>query len=152
MAVAAYNQVLTFWRDANQKVRTCAFTITDQSDAVTAPLIVLGTKLQALSNAKLFAVQLQTTHNIGGDPVDATYKSVYDIVTMQGKMADASSWPQYEIPCPKAAIFRADTLTLDMANVDVIAAAAQMVAVLGNAAGTSLGSIVRGARQYSGPP
>lgn len=151
MAVAAYNQVLTFWQDVDGRIRTCSYTIKDQSDAVPAGLTLLGSKLQAISNAQLIAVQLQTTHPIAGAPVDATYKTVYDVAALLGRISDGSSYPMYEIPAPKASIFLADGETVDLANVDVAAAASQMVAVLGNAAGTALGLIKRGRRQFSGP-
>lgn len=147
---ATYNQVLVFYRDTAGKEQTTFWTLQDQADAVPAALVNLATKCQAVSRANVFAVQYQTTHVFGGSPSALAYSSVTDRCHTIGRMGTTNVVPHYDLIAPKSSIFLADTVTLDLANSDVSALVAAMLATIGDASGHPLASILRGRRQKAG--
>lgn len=135
-----------FFLDKNGQPCNLQWATQDQTDGVPASIVGLGTAVQALSVAKLVAIQYSTTHVIGGTGGDGDYPSVWDRAVLLDRTSSARPYGQIQIPAPKSSIFLSDNLTVDLSNPDVMAFVAQVLANLGDKSGNPIVSVYRGQR------
>lgn len=135
-----------FFLDKNGQPCTLQWATQDQTDAVPAAVVNLGTAAQALSVAKLVAIQYSTTHVIGGTGDNGDYPSVWDRAVLLDRTQASRQYGQIQIPAPKSSIFLSDNLTVDLNNADVMAFIAQVYGTLGDKAGNPITSVYRGQR------
>jgi len=143
-----WNQVLIHYEDASGRSGTTFWSLADQTSAVPVGLVSLAAAVQACTNAKVKAVQLQTTAHYAGDGSPAQYPSVQDVAHLIGKYDTKTA--HYDILAPKQSIFLEDNTRLDMENPSVIALVSSMAGTLGTPAGVPLSVITRGQRQWAG--
>jgi hypothetical protein len=142
-----YNQALIHYVDRNGRT-SCAFLTTqDQGEGGAGAYADVAAALQACSDAAIIAIQFQTTVLVSATPSTGDYDSVLDKAVILVPISGEARSTRLEIPAPKSSIFRADHVTVDLANADVIALDAECQAVLGDSDGHPWGPFRRGTRQ-----
>jgi hypothetical protein len=144
----AFNQVLIHYLDAAGRQATNFFTLADQDDE-DMPTVVssLAASIQAISDAKVTAVQYQVTHHMSGAFGGGPYATVMDRAALLGVIG--SSTVGYDIVAPKADIWLPGNKKLDLEHPAVFELIEDMKAALGNSAGVPLSAIKRGTRQWA---
>lgn len=141
-----WNSGYYFWVDQSGQGCTTQWATQSQSDAVPGGLLTLGAAAQAMSCAKLVAIQYSTTHIIGGVGTSGSYPSVWDRAVLLDKYSGSRYNGQLQIPAPLASIFLSDNVTVDMSSPLVTAFVAQVLANLGDKAGNPVSQVTRGNR------
>lgn len=142
-----YNQALIHYVDRNGRTACAFLTTQDQSAGGAGAYSPVAAALQACSDAAIIAVQFQTTIVISATPSEGDYDSVLDKAVILVPISGEARSTRLEIPAPKSTIFRADHVTVDLENDDIIALDSECQAVLGDSDGHPWGPFKRGNRQ-----
>jgi hypothetical protein len=141
-----YDQLLVHYVDANGEEATSFLTTQAQDSSGTGPYETLAAAIQGCSCAKVYAIQRQTTLVLGGSLTSGPYNTVFDRAVLLSKIP-ATGTPTRLVVCgPKAEIFQADTVTVDLSNALITTLQTQSIAVLGDRSGNPMGPFSRGTR------
>lgn len=144
---AFYNQVILTWRDHNGKEASAFLSTQDQNVGGAAAYAALADAFDACADAKVAVVQFQTTLIRAAAPVAGVYSTVWDRGVLFDRNPTSKRYQRQSIVGPKASIFRADNITIDLSNPNVVALQGACQAVLGDSAGNVIGPFARGERQ-----
>jgi hypothetical protein len=143
---AIYNQILVQYLDGNGKEGTSFWPATDQTTIPPSAVTALAAKVQALTNCAVIGMQFQSSYTLTATPTDGPYKTIVDRVMVLSKIVATQKPFTFEIPGPKSTIFTGDTMTLNLANTDVIALQTAMMPNVGDNQGNPIGPFRRGYR------
>lgn len=145
MSLAVWNQVYVVTEDKTGR-RSCNFVTTAiQTGFVSAALTDFATAYQAITGAKVIAVQQLLTNHLGGALTAGAYDTAFDRATLLTKFGDAKTG-HIDVVAPKDSVFRADGQTVDLSDPGVSAFVTAALAVAGQPSGALLTQIVRGTR------
>jgi hypothetical protein len=142
-----YNYALFHWQDSNGKPGVSFLVTQDQGEGGAGAYSPLAAAAQDCCDAAIVAVQYTTTVIVAATPVAGDYGTVWDRAALIGRNAVTNASQRSVLVGPKADIFRADRITVDLTDSRVVAFQAQVEALLGDSMGNASGPFVRGVRQ-----
>lgn len=142
-----YNYALFHWQDSNGKPGVSFLVTQDQGAGGAGTYTALSDAAQACCDAAIVAVQFCTTVMVAATPTAGDYGTVWDRAALIGRNTVTNASQRSVLVGPKADIFRADRITVNLADSRVIAFQNEVVALLGDSMGNPCGPFIRGTRQ-----
>lgn len=146
---AIFNQVIGDWIDVDGRTATSFMTTIDQSNGGAAAYVSLANAIQACCDARLTAIQFQTTVVLGGAAAGGAYATAVDRAVFLGNVNVTNRPYRLSLVGPKASIFQANNSLVDLSNPLVTALNVAQMAVLGDTSGNANGAFKRGTRQMA---
>jgi hypothetical protein len=147
MTLVLYNQLILDWLDLNGATASSQWTTQDQLSTGTGAYAALATAAQACSHCALVGIQLQTSLRIAATPTTGDYPTVLDRCALLAKIPATGVPARQEIPGPISGLFLPDTVTANLASVQLVALEAQIMALIGDKIGNPQGPFKRGFRR-----
>lgn len=144
-----YNQIIIHYRDVQGKECQTFWSAVDQTEGAAADYIELAAAVQDCTDAAVTAVQFQMTVLFEATPAEGDYPTVYDRAMTLSRIPATNAPNTLQLVAPKADLFEADTITLDLTNPQLIALQALMVELVGDTNGNPMGPFRRGQRQQA---
>jgi hypothetical protein len=141
-----YDQVLIHYLDNNGTPATAFITTQEQGSGGAGAYSALAAAFQAVSDAKVVAVQFQSTLHLTGTAGSGPYETAFDRGVLLGNIPATGAPAKVSIIAPKAAIFLPDTVTIDLSNLQILALQTQIMALAGDRNGNPWGPFKRGMR------
>lgn len=142
-----YNQFLLHWQDQNGNTAVSFVTSKDQTAAPPGAATTLVAAAQPCCDARIVAVQFQSTLVIGGAATTGPYKTVWDRAVLIGRNSVTNKSQRQVLVGPKPSIFLPGNIIVDLTNPQVMAFQAAVQAVCGDSAGNACGPFQRGNRR-----
>jgi len=144
---ALFNYLTVHYLDDNGKVAQSFITTQDQDPGREADALLLIAALQACSDAKIVAVQMNTTTLLEGSFGTGPYKTVWDRGVLLGKFVGSTTGYRSTIVAPKAEIFLPGNRVIDLTNPLITTLQTEVEAIQGNEDTTPCGPFNYGRRQ-----
>jgi hypothetical protein len=142
-----YNYAIMHWLDSAGKTAVSFIPTQDQSTGGAGAYAGLASALNACCSAQVVAVQFVSTVILGGAGGAGPYMTVMDRGSLLSRNAVTNAPQRISLVGPKAAIFLPDTVTINLANTEIIALQSEVMSLAGDALGNAQGPFRRGKRQ-----